>query len=105
MSQRSLAPASHAAPSARLVQVLRTYCGGLSQDGIEDLQAAMTRGQYAWLQGELCESIRNRRSATELWRLAVSPSEPTNGPPPTDGQSELHTLWHRLFPDIPLPKR
>ena len=105
MSQRSLAPASHAAPSARLIQVLRTYCAGLSRDGIEDLQTALSKGQYAWLQGELSEAIRSRRSVTELWRLAVSPSEPTDGRPPTDGHSELNTLWRRLFPDASIARR
>src|SRR5262245_14450073 len=105
MAQRSLAPASQAAPSARLVQVLRTYCGGLSRDGIEDLQAGLSKGQYPWLQSELRESIRDRRSRTELWRLAVNPSEPSNGRPPSDGQPELRALWSRLFPDVPFPKQ
>jgi len=104
MTQRSLAPAGQVAPSARLVQVLWTYCGGLNRDGIEDLRIALSKGQYAWLQGELSESVRDGRGMTELW-LAVSPSAPINGRPPSNGQSELCALWCRLFPNVPFPKQ
>jgi len=67
--------------------------------------SALSKGQYAWLQDELSESIRDRRSVTELSRLAVSPSEPSNGRPPSDGQAEIRALWRRLFPDVLFPKR
>ena len=62
-----------AVPSSRLVQVLRTYCYGLTRAGLHDLRRALAEGRYRWLMAELTAAIEAQSFAPDVWADIIGP--------------------------------
>jgi hypothetical protein len=84
--------------SLRLVQVLRTYCGGLQPGGLRDLRSGLRAGQYPWLHDELAAAMR--QSGGSWWATALGGA---GGAGLRAVRAEQRQVWRSLFPGEPFP--
>jgi hypothetical protein len=92
--------------SARLVQVLRTYCYGMNLDGIADLRDSLDAGRYPWLQWEFGAALASDAFNPWLWADCVG--EPTPAPVLSETTTMYRcqeALWTQLFPGVRFPGR
>jgi hypothetical protein len=90
-------------PSARLIQVLLTYCHDLHQAGVEDLRASLRAGRYPWLRDELSAAIL-AGGTSRWWTSAVGDPLIVSGQPSRRRpRAEQRQVWRILFPGEPFP--
>jgi len=98
-------PEAGARLSTRLVQVLRTYCGGLEGGAIRDLRDSVAAGRYPWLRDELYAALRTGAVAPQQWAEYVGHLSDPGGP--TMGlrlmRQQQRQVWSVVFPESPYP--
>lgn len=90
-------------PSARLVQVMRTYCLGLEGRALRDLRHSVAAGHYPWLRAELGAALAQDAFSVADWATFVGSS-----PDGRDGELRVmrrqqQQVWRVVFPDDSYP--
>lgn len=89
--------------SARLTQVLTTYCHGLDRGGLLDLATALRDGRYPWLAEEFGDAVTGGAISASDWSTMTGRQRRTGETGEHAVDRDLHRVWSTLFADQPYP--